>query len=91
MLQHDLTSIYCSKRGDYKNLQHLIVVQLTYQETKSKCLHVRTCVRLKMVGKWNDASAQKPTTVPNEQTRFLPVLKQYREFQEIKQNRVIFV
>ena len=42
MFQHDLTSIYCSKRADCKSLQHLNMIQLTYQETK-KCLHGITC------------------------------------------------
>ena len=35
--------------------------------------------------------AQQPIGVPNEQTGFLPVLKQSHEFPEIKQNRAIFV
>ena len=34
---------------------------------------------------------QQPITVTNERTVFLPVLRKRHEFQEIKQNRAIFV
>ena len=47
--------------------------------------------RPKKAGKWGDARAQQPITVTNERTGFLPVWKQRNEFQQIKQNRAIFV
>ena len=47
--------------------------------------------RPKKVGKWSDKRAQQPITITNEWTGFLPVLKQRHEFQEIEQNRAIFV
>ena len=50
------------------------------------------CARPKKAGKWGDARAQlQPITVKNERTGFLPVWKQRSEFQQIKQNRAIFV
>ena len=48
--------------------------------------------RPKKAGKWSDERTQlQPITVTNERTGFLPVWKQRNEFQQIKQNRAIFV
>ena len=53
-------------------------------------MYVRT--RPKKAGEWGDARAQlQPIRVKNERTGFLPVWKQRNEFQQIKQNRAIFV
>ena len=48
--------------------------------------------RPKKARKWDDARTQlQPIAVTNERTGFLPLWKQRNEFQQIKQNRAIFV
>ena len=91
ILQHEVTSIYCSKKSWLQKFTTLNVVQLTYQYLETKKCFMYVCARLKKAGKWSEVLAQQPITVPNEQTSFLPVLKQRHEFQEIKQNRASFV
>ena len=65
MLQNDPNSIYCSKRDDYKSLQHLNVVQLTYQEMKTE-MSARTyvCARVR---KWRE---NEVTRAPNSKSQF---------------------
>ena len=89
MLQHKLTSIYCSKSLQNQKQFNQMVHFMNAERQRNVCMYV--CGRPKKAGKWSDVCAQQPITVMNEQTGFLPVLTQCHKFQEIKQNWAIFV
>ena len=85
MLQHELSSIYFSKKSWLQTF-----TRPNARPNAVSSMYVRA--RPKMAGKWGDERAQlQPITVTNERTGFLPVWKQRNEFRQIKQNRAIFV
>ena len=96
MLQHELTSIYFSKKADYKRLQdqtqfnwlvHFINKLRDEEVFAYMCARVRKR-RENEVTRTPNSQSQSRT---NERTGFLAVWKQRNEFQQIKQNQAIFV
>ena len=79
------TNVYKTKRPTKRSSTEWFISSIIPRD-----MYVRS--RPKKAGKWGDARAQlQPITVKNEWTGFLPVWKQRNEFQQIKQNRAIFV
>ena len=90
MLQHELSSIYFSKKSWLQTFtRSFSSTEWFISPIIPRDMYVRA--RPKKAGKWGGARAQQSITVTNEQTGFLLAWKQRNEFQQIKQNWATYV
>ena len=92
MLLHALTSIYFSKKADCKRLQEQTQFNwMVHFINKLRDEEVFACMCARVRKRRENEVTRAPNTVTTERTGFLAVWKQHNEFQQINQNRAIFV